>query len=64
MGPKICEFAFFSIKPTPYNFDFVKAIVRKFSNWFILGGLTDPPIFQNGPQYGGSNTYEGYFQIK
>ena len=52
---------FFHKTDPHFNSDFVWENVEKFSNWSILGRSADPPIFQNGPQNGASNTWVGNF---
>ena len=61
VGPQIHELAHFFIKQTPSEFWFCVKKSWKFFKSANSGPIGRPPIFQNGPQNGASNTWVGNF---
>ena len=61
VGPQIHELAHFFIKQTPSEFWFCVIKSWKIFKSANSGPIGRPPIFQNGPQNGASNTWVGIF---
>ena len=64
VGPQIHELANFFIKQTPFQFWFCVIKSWKIFKSVHSGPIGRPPIFQNSPQNGASNTWVGNFWHK